>query len=199
MTTIPWSNVTYFKRFRMERDLVLPPPPVPALPPGCAWASWNDNLLDTHARVKHTCFCDEIDGIVFPNLSCLEGCLRLMHDIRQRPGFCAGATWLILRGGEPLGTVQGVSDKHGCGAIQNLGIVPSQRGSGLGTALLLQALHGFRRSGLERAMLEVTAQNAGAIRLYRRHGFRFRKTLYKMVEAASSTYPLAPAPPDWCV
>ncbi len=66
--------------------------------------------------------------------------------------------------------------------IQNLGLVPAHRGRGIGTALLLQALHGFRRAGLARAMLEVTAQNEGAIRLYRRLGFRFRKTLYKVLD-----------------
>jgi ribosomal protein S18 acetylase RimI-like enzyme len=46
----------------------------------------------------------------------------------------------------------------------------------------LQALHGFRRYGLAKASLEVTAQNDAAVRMYRRAGFRFRKTLYRMVE-----------------
>ena len=47
-----------------------------------------------------------------------------------------------------------------------------------------EPLHGFVRAGLVRGMLEVTAQNGAAIRLYRRLGFRFRKTLYKAVERA---------------
>ncbi len=197
MTFTHVSNVTFFKRYRMELDLLNPLPPAPALPPGCAWLPWMDELVETHARVKYESFCEEIDGIVFPNLSCRDGCLRLMHDIRGRAGFCPQATWLVTQDDDPVGTIQGVSDKAGCGAIQNLGIIPGHRSHGLGTALLLQALHGFRRAGLQRAMLEVTAQNDGAIRLYRRLGFRFRKTIYKMVEA--STYPLAPAPPDWCL
>ena len=66
--------------------------------------------------------------------------------------------------------------------FQNLGVVAAFRGRGLGRALLLQALHGFVRAGLGRALLEVTAQNSAAIRLYRRLGFRCRKTLYKAVE-----------------
>ena len=70
------------------------------------------------------------------------------------------------------------------GAIQNLGVLPAHRGLGLGAALLLQALHGFRRAGLGRAFLEVTAQNDAAIRLYRRLGFRCRKTIYKAVDAS---------------
>src|SRR5262249_9066660 len=79
------------------------------------------------------------------------------------------------------GSVQGLRERSGLGAIQNLGVTPAHRGRGLGSALLLQALHGFARAGLARALLEVTAQNDGALRLYRRHGFRCVKTLYKAV------------------
>jgi ribosomal protein S18 acetylase RimI-like enzyme len=196
MTTSDAPNITYYKRFRMELDLLTPIPPVPMLPPGHRWVEWSAELVEAHARVKYECFCDEVDGIVFPNLSNRDGCLRLMEDIRQRSGFCPAATWLLARGDDYIGTIQGVSDRAGSGAIQNLGIVPSLRGHGLGTALLLQSLHGFRRAGLARAMLEVTAQNEGAIRLYRRFGFRFRKTIYKVVE---STYPIVSTPPDWCL
>jgi ribosomal protein S18 acetylase RimI-like enzyme len=77
--------------------------------------------------------------------------------------------------------VQGIRERGGFGSIQNLGILSGWRGRGLGEALLLQALHGFRRIGLARAQLEVTAQNETAIRLYRRLGFRRAKTLYKAV------------------
>jgi ribosomal protein S18 acetylase RimI-like enzyme len=82
--------------------------------------------------------------------------------------------------------VQGIRDGKGAGSIQNLGIVPEHRGRGLGTCLLYAALDGFRRAGLRRACLEVTAQNADAIRLYRRHGFRRARTVYKAVELAYS-------------
>src|SRR5207249_2150897 len=82
----------------------------------------------------------------------------------------------------PCGTVQGVCTAVGVGAIQNLGIVPEHRGRGLGTALLLRALHGFAEVGLKRAYLEVTASNQGAIRLYRWLGFRKTRTLYKAVD-----------------
>ncbi len=67
------------------------------------------------------------------------------------------------------------------GALQNVGVAPSWRGRGLGEALVLLALHGFRRAGMARAQLEVTARNEGAQRLYRRLGFRRTKTLYKAV------------------
>ncbi len=76
---------------------------------------------------------------------------------------------MVGRAGENyVGTVQGVIDRSGLGMIQNLGIVPEARNLGLGTSLLLQSLGGFRRCGIERGMLEVTADNIGAVRLYRR-------------------------------
>jgi len=176
-------GVTYFKRFRMEADLLMAFPSVPDLSPAYTWLPWHEELLEQHARAKQQSFDKEIDGVIFPNLGSYEGCLRLMRDIQRRPGFCAGATWLIVRDGVPCGTVQGISDRLGAGVIQNLGVIPSERGRGLGAALMHKAMIGFRQAGLGRAALEVTAQNDAAIRLYRRLGFRRRRTLYKAVDA----------------
>lgn len=194
--TFDSNTVTYFKRFRMEMDLVAPLAPAPSLPLDYAWIPWEDRLLEAHADVKFQCFCDELDGIVFPNLSNRAGCSRLMREITLRPGFRPESTWLIAHGATYVATVQGISDRAKTGGIQNLGVIPSYRGRGLGLAILLQALHGFTRNGLARATLEVTAQNETAIRMYRQVGFRFRKTIYKMVE--QSTYRLEPfSEPEW--
>jgi ribosomal protein S18 acetylase RimI-like enzyme len=174
-------NVTYFKRFKMEIDLY-EAPPVPVLPDGFHWVGWNETLVDLHADVKFLSFHEEIDSMVFPSLATRQGCHNLMSEISRRTGFIPGATWLVACAAGNCGTVQGVRERNGMGAIQNLGVAPLYRGRGLGSALLLQALLGFRRAGLGRAFLEVTAQNEAAIRLYRRHGFRCRKTVYKVVE-----------------
>jgi len=153
-------------------------------------------------------FRSEIDANVFPCLGELDGCRRLMREIIRKPGFLGGTTWLLTYGrGEkrgqspfvrstlravpangdcprfsPCGTVQGIRDVSGLGSIQNLGIAPEHRNAGLGTALLLHSLQGFRKAGVTRVYLEVTAQNEGALRLYRRLGFVTIKTVYKAVE-----------------
>ena len=75
-------------------------------------------------------------------------------------------------------------DRYGIGAIQNLAVAREHRRRGLGESLVLRALGGFRRAGIGRVTLEVTAQNAAAIRLYRRLGFSAFKTVYKVVETA---------------
>ncbi len=173
--------ITYYKRFRMEIDLDGSPAP-PDLAPPFSWVSWQESLVDLHAEVKYLSFRDEIDAHVFPCLGERNGCQRLMREIRRKPGFLAGATWLIACPEGYCGTVQGVMDRGPIGAIQNLGVVPSYRGQGLGRALVRQALEGFYQAGLRRAYLEVTAENSSAIRIYRNLGFRRSKTLYKAVD-----------------
>jgi GNAT superfamily N-acetyltransferase len=178
-------GVTYFKRFRMEIDLgdLRPPPP---LPPGYAWVAWDEGLVAAHAEVLCASFHEEIDSVVFPSLGSAQGCQSLMCEIRRKHGFLPSATWLLTCANGYCGTIQGVCERTGLGAIQNLGVVPAHRSQGLGTLLLLQALHGFRLAGLGRVFLEVTAQNDGAVQLYHRVGFRRRKTLYKLVGTAAA-------------
>lgn len=180
-----YPRISYFKRFRMEidlRDVPLDPGP---LPEPFFFVPWDEALIPLHAEVKFQSFVDEIDSTVFPSLSSKQGCQALMREIRRKPGFLPEATWLISSRSECVGTVQGIREWTGFGAIQNLGILPGHRHHGLGRALLLQCLKGFQRAGVDRVFLEVTAQNEKAVRLYRQVGFRRRKTLYKAVDAAN--------------
>jgi ribosomal protein S18 acetylase RimI-like enzyme len=173
------ASISYFKRYKMEVDLR--ELPSPRLPEGIAFAAWNYELLDAHADILFGSFQQEIDAQVFPSLGDRQGSLSLMIEMTRKRGFLPEATWLLMGPAGACGTVQGMRERSGLGSIQNLGILPSWRGCGLGEALLLQALHGFRQAGLGSALLEVTAGNDAAIRLYRRLGFRRVKTLYKAV------------------
>jgi GNAT superfamily N-acetyltransferase len=186
---------TYFKRFRMEIDLAAAAPQR-ALPPGYRFVPWNEAVVDVHARTKFRAFRDEIDAVVFPCLGDIDGCRRLMREIRNKPGFLPAATWLIARGSSPeslqwCGTIQGVGARGSVGMIQNVGVVPGHRGLGLGRSLVERALAGFRMQGLRRVGLEVTVDNARAVRLYQRMGFRRTRTVYKVVETAGAEPALA--------
>ena len=158
----------------------------PSLPSDYRLLPWHDDLCDVHAETKYLAFRDELDAEVFPCFSELEGCRRLMRSIVSRDGFQPKATWLAVCGRpgelEFCGTIQGVRDPRGVGAVQNLGVVPEHRGLGLGEALMLQALAGFRRGRMRKAFLEVTADNGDAVRLYERIGFRRVRTVYKSRE-----------------
>jgi GNAT superfamily N-acetyltransferase len=185
-------GLTYYKRFRMEIDLRSRDFSRLQLPAGYRLIAWHPSLAEVHAEIKYLSFRSEIDAGVFPCLGDYAGCLRLMNEISHKPGFLAHATWLMATthtesgGEEYCGTVQGVVDQKRLGAIQNLGILPEYRGRGLGCALMVKALDGFKRAGLSRAFLEVTSQNDGAIRLYRKLGFYKVRTVYKVIEEAYS-------------
>ena len=185
-------GITYFKRLRMEYDLSSPLFEGPPLAEGYELLPWSEDLLKDHAEVKYKCFRFEIDANVFPNLGARDGCRRLMDDIVHRGRFVPQATWLMqfwpqhARRPEICGTIQGMVEEAGdgqrLGAVQNVGVTDSHRGRGLGSCLLHQSLIGFREAGYSRVYLEVTAQNSGAIRLYRRLGFRQTKVVFKAAE-----------------
>ena len=183
-------GVTYFKRYRMEIDLLGVDSTASMLPDGYALQPWSTGLLDAHAEAKYASFRSELDANVFPCLGDREGCRRLMREISQRSNFVGAATWLLTFQGtgdrlpQNCGTVQGLHDSTELGAIQNLGITADHRGRNLGTQLLMRALAGFQEVGLRGAFLEVTAQNEGAVRLYERLGFRRVKTVYKVAQVA---------------
>ena len=183
-------SLTFFKRYRMEIDLVGRDLFWPILPKRYRLLAWGDSLLDSHAWAKYHSFCEEIDASVFPCLGEYAGCRRLMREITRKEGFVPLATWLAVSYDNPTGrqelcgTIQGLRHRSNIGAVQNLGIVPSHRGCGLGTAMLFRALRGFRQSGVGRVYLEVTAENDGAIRLYDRLGFVTVKTVFKGAEVA---------------
>jgi hypothetical protein len=186
-------GVTYYKRFRMEIDLSRLPMAEEPLPTGYEWVSWGPALLERHALAKFESFRSELDTEVFPTLGDPVSCRNLMSEIVQRATFVPEATWLIacrLADGvyEDCGTIQGLIQAGHWGAIQNVGVAIEHRGKGLGRALVLKSLFGFRQSGVTRVYLEVTARNAVAVSLYRAVGFRLARTTYKAVEKPTPIY-----------
>jgi ribosomal protein S18 acetylase RimI-like enzyme len=190
VTVPPPMSVSYFKRFRMELDLRGKHFAPVFVPSGYRLVPWDPELLAEHAAAKYQSFRDEIDADIFNCLAELDGCQRLMQEISLKDGFLPEATWLAVysHDGEAdcCGTIQGIRATQKYGAIQNVGITPSHRGRGVGSALIAAALSGFQQVGLTRAYLEVTAQNDRAVQLYKRLGFRRTKTLFKAVELAYS-------------
>ncbi|HEY7536607.1 MAG TPA: GNAT family N-acetyltransferase [Gaiellaceae bacterium] len=76
--------------------------------------------------------------------------------------------WLAERGGELAGCALFWSS----GWLKDLVVRSSERGRGLGTALVRQGLAEFARRGVARVGLKVDADNpTGAVRLYERLGF----------------------------
>ncbi len=174
-----------FQRFRMQIDLRRTHLPHPVLPGGYRWVPWRRLLMERHSQVTWRAFRNDMDGQVFPCLSQIEGCRRLMREIASQATFSANATWMLVyqpESGWPpedCASIQGIARKGNIGAIQNVGVVPEHRGLGLGRAIVLQALQGFRFCGMYYGFLEVTAINKPAVQLYQSLGFEVTEVLYR--------------------
>ncbi|MGL6193628.1 MAG: GNAT family N-acetyltransferase [Thermoguttaceae bacterium] len=188
--------IQYIKRFQMVYNLVKKPLESAVLPVEYVWIPWSPEHLETHASVKYHGFRDNMDSRIFPSFSSLESCRRLMDVISTRKGFLPGTTWLIAKVPsqtnieadiilkseaklEYCATIQGLQHSPELGGIQNVAVLPEHRGIGLGQALLLKCLAGFKKSGVRRVSLEVTADNLVAVKLYQKVGFEMVQTVYK--------------------
>ena len=168
---------TYVKRLRMRVSLL--GVPRPRIPDGFHLTPWSDELADAHAEVKFRSFRRTVDTLIYPNLGDAEGCQSLMRDIRNHFGFVPEATWLIGDDSGYCGCIQGVRLAGNSGMIQNIGVLPEHRGQGLGGTLLAASLAGFHAVGSKAVVLEVSASNRTAVRLYHSFGFQTTKTVYR--------------------
>jgi ribosomal-protein-alanine N-acetyltransferase len=95
-----------------------------------------------------------------------------MRQLIRQPD---SATW-IAEDGERMcgfGLVEWAREKDGMMAyVQTLEVVPDARGQGLGAELLRRMEGSARAAGAESIWLHVDEENAGAIRVYERHGFQ---------------------------
>jgi ribosomal protein S18 acetylase RimI-like enzyme len=63
------------------------------------------------------------------------------------------------------------------GYVDTVAVLRAYRRRGVGTALLAQSLQALRKAGMDAADLDADAENlTGAMRIYKRLGFRVRKT-----------------------
>lgn len=165
--------------------------PEPQLPDGFHFVGWHPSHLGRHALAKFASFQGEVDSRVFPCLADENGCLVLMEEIANQKSFLPAATWLVTHmtdsGPVDCGTIQGLANSQDAGSIQNVGIKKPYRGMGVGRALVLKLLHGFRDHGVRRVYLEATAENLPAVELYRSIGFRLIRTTFKQISAEAAT------------
>ena len=81
-------------------------------------------------------------------------------------------TYLVAQGSD--GAILGYAGVMAVGAdadVQTIAVAPAAQGQGLGGTLLEALVDVARRAGATSLLLEVRADNTGAIALYERHGF----------------------------
>lgn len=109
-----------------------------------------------------------IDGHHFDAARVGAGLAPLLQDDRR------GQVWLGMRAGAAVGytvTTWGWSLESGGLECLVDELYVSERGGGLGSALLRHAMSAAREAGAASMFLETEAPNSAARRFYQRHGF----------------------------
>ena len=88
--------------------------------------------------------------------------------LAERAGRLVGFHWTKVHAGEAA--------EPAVGEVYVVGVDPAEQGSGLGSALTLVGLHHLAGLGLGSVLLYVEADNAPALRVYARLGFRHAAT-----------------------
>ncbi|MEO2074067.1 MAG: GNAT family N-acetyltransferase [Bacillus sp. (in: firmicutes)] len=86
-----------------------------------------------------------------------------------------GASLILFDKERPVGVIRGAVDEYEDAPIMNIGpiaIVPEYQGKGLGRILLIYLLDFAKRTGYERTILCVNAENERAKALYIQEGFK---------------------------
>ena len=93
------------------------------------------------------------------------------------------------RSGEVVGYITTYCDREaGIGYIPNLAVDAQLRGSGIGRALIEEAIMHFRAQGMENARIETLQQNPIGQHLYPSCGFReVARQIYYGLDLKSST------------
>ena len=79
--------------------------------------------------------------------------------------------WLATSRGQDIGYCVSTITADGTGEVDSLYVIPSQRGAGIGHALMKEAMDWFGRQSVRSIVIEVISGNDAAQRFYARYGF----------------------------
>ncbi|MEO0915100.1 MAG: GNAT family N-acetyltransferase [Pseudomonadota bacterium] len=97
-----------------------------------------------------------------------------LSDAEWGAALMRSATFVASRDGRDCGLLRGWPGSDGAGTARLISfwVAPDARGRGVGLALVERLVVWARGEGVRRLLLDVTDENAGAIALYARAGFR---------------------------
>ncbi len=155
----------YFRdiHLRLRRDRLDDLPPI-ALPEGYTLRPMEADEVWAYLRVMNASnYAGEADEAWFDRV------------YRRDPEYDPHFLQIIWKGDEPVaasGAWHIQIEGERWGAVEWVGAVETERGKGLGKAIVLAALHGIRARGMDRAMLTTQAWRLPAIATYLGLGFR---------------------------
>ncbi|HUF98799.1 MAG TPA: GNAT family acetyltransferase [Ilumatobacter sp.] len=112
------------------------------------------------------------------------------HDIDRKVSHSVDLLFVGCRGESIVATVMAGYDGHR-GWINYLGVSPSERGTGVGAAMMLHAQSALRAVGCPKINLQVPSSNPDAIEFYRTMGYAVDDVILMSVRLVDDTQELA--------
>lgn len=151
-------------------------------PVGIAIAPWTEAQQDDSARLVAAAYRGHIDSEINDQYRSPNGSRRFLSNIVQYPGcgtFFPQASFAAVTSNGARGELCGISlaslVARETGHITQICVAPSQRGKGVGYALLRRSMLALAAHGCRTVGLTVTSKNISAIRLYEQMGFADRR------------------------
>lgn len=175
-----------FPRLFMEQDLYRPeaaravPLPRPGEmtgPGGGRYRLWRPSDFDMSSRTITAAYAGHIDSEINDQYLSVGGAQRFLHNIVRFPGcgiFEEQASWLLAAPNNErlLGLLLCSRVSAGVGHVTQVCVVPEFQRHGVGEELLKLCAASLQAGGCNTVTLTVTEQNANAVALYRRLGYR---------------------------
>jgi ribosomal protein S18 acetylase RimI-like enzyme len=156
------------------------------LPEHIELVPWSSGHYQASAELIHAAYLGHIDARINDQYCSLHGSLRFLHNIVRFPGcgvFDANESWVLQdrRSGVLAGMVLCSRVSEDVAHITQLCVAPSERGRGLGGAMLRHCMDHLAQSGFAAITLTVTEANQQAVKLYQNSGFFTRHRFDAMV------------------
>lgn len=148
---------------------------------GMRLSRWNDRYFEPCAKLIHLAYSNHVDGDINDQYRSRAGALRFLKNIILLPGcgqFVASASFVLHEpGSEDLAAAVLTSEvSPGVGHTTQVCVAPGYQGHGLGRMLMQTSAEALRSMKFQELTLTVTSQNATAVQLYEKLGFRTIKS-----------------------
>lgn len=174
LETLAWTKMSYrpvkmLKKYVVRKKAAtvagfVPPPaatPAPAAAPIKVRAARREDLAAA-VELEQACFGGDAFSLTKRQLQYLQRRPTAVFLVAEQDGTVVGQGVALIR-----------QHRRGAsGRIYSLSTHPKHRGQGVGEALLRSMVSSLTDRGVRRVYLEVDGENAAAIRLYERSGFR---------------------------
>jgi ribosomal protein S18 acetylase RimI-like enzyme len=144
---------------------------------------WDDRQFEACARLIQQAYAGHVDSDINDQYRTEAGAMRFLKNIIILPGcgqFMPEASFVVRADaagpGAPVAVVLTSRVSHGVGHTTQVCVAPERQGRGLGMRLMAASIRALRSAGFHALSLTVTAENAAAVRLYQRLGFRTVKS-----------------------